>query len=224
MAVVPALALALGSLAWAADLYRRAGFLLFNEQHLAIALAIALPLLYLSVPARKGPRTSVPWYDLLAAVMGFATSVYVTIRYPILLDRMIEVPLEGVIVSIIMVVLCLEGLRRTVGMTLVVVTLLLFAYAMVGHHIPGALQTKEVTAEKLVLYIGLDTSAMLRCLGAAQSTIIRLFTLEMLWLALLASSLGCGLGLLTQLVITELLDRLVLPGLRLVLLRIPSFD
>ena len=56
----------------------------------------------------------------------------------------------------------------------------------------------------------LDTSAMLRCLGASQRTIIWLFILEMLWLSLLASSIGCGLGLLTQFVITELLDQLVL--------------
>jgi putative ABC transport system permease protein len=59
----------------------------------------------------------------------------------------------------------------------------------------------------------LDTSAMLRCLGASQRTIIQLFTLEMLWLSLLASSIGCVLGLLTQLVITELLDQLVLAHL-----------
>lgn len=59
----------------------------------------------------------------------------------------------------------------------------------------------------------LDTGAMLRCLGASQQTIIQLFTLEMLWLSLLASSVGCMLGLLTQFVITELLDQLVLAHL-----------
>jgi putative ABC transport system permease protein len=59
----------------------------------------------------------------------------------------------------------------------------------------------------------LDTSAMLRCLGASQHTIIQLFTLEMLWLSLLASSIGCVFGLLTQFVITELLDQLVLAHL-----------
>ena len=56
----------------------------------------------------------------------------------------------------------------------------------------------------------LNTSAMMRCLGASQDTIIRLFTMEMLWLSLLASTLGCLLGILTQLVITDLLDQLVL--------------
>ena len=158
---VLALGLTLGSLAWAADLYRMAGMLLFNEQHLAITLALALPLLFLTIPARKGPRTSVPWYDLLIALVSFATSVYIAIAYPTLLDRLIDVPLDGVIVSAIMVVICLEGLRRTVGKSLVIVTLFLFVYAMVGHYVPGVLQTKEVSAIKLVLYVGLDTSAML---------------------------------------------------------------
>jgi putative ABC transport system permease protein len=59
----------------------------------------------------------------------------------------------------------------------------------------------------------LDTSAMLRCLGAAQRTIIQLFVLELLWLALLASTVGCVLGLLTQFVISGLLDQLVLTQL-----------
>ena len=59
----------------------------------------------------------------------------------------------------------------------------------------------------------LNTSAMMRCLGTSQDAIIQLFTLEMLWLALMASSVGCMLGILTQFVITELLDQLVLTQL-----------
>ena len=59
----------------------------------------------------------------------------------------------------------------------------------------------------------LDTSAMLRCLGATQRSIIRLFSLEMLWLAFIASSIGCALGLLTQLGITRILDQLLLISL-----------
>ena len=59
----------------------------------------------------------------------------------------------------------------------------------------------------------LNSSAMMRCFGASQNTIIQLFTMEMLWLALLASSVGCLLGLLTQFVITQLLDQLVLTQL-----------
>ena len=65
----------------------------------------------------------------------------------------------------------------------------------------------------------LNSSAMMRCLGASQNTIIQLFTMELLWLALLASSIGCFLGLLTQFVITQLLDQLLLTQLPA-----PSFE
>jgi putative ABC transport system permease protein len=59
----------------------------------------------------------------------------------------------------------------------------------------------------------LGTSAMYRCLGSSQQTIIRLFLLEMFWLALIASSIGCVLGSVTQIAITGLLDQLVLAKL-----------
>jgi len=59
----------------------------------------------------------------------------------------------------------------------------------------------------------LNTSAMMRCLGISQDAIIRLFTLEMIWLALAASSVACMFGIATQFVITELLDQLVLTQL-----------
>lgn len=65
----------------------------------------------------------------------------------------------------------------------------------------------------------LDSSAVMRCLGATQSTIIRAFSLEMLWLALLASSLGVLLGLLTQTLLAQILGRLLLAELPLPSLR-----
>jgi len=43
-----------------------------------------------------------------------------------------------------------------------------------------------------------DASAIMRCLGATQNLILRIYLLRMLGLGLLASSLGCGLGWLAQ--------------------------
>lgn len=59
----------------------------------------------------------------------------------------------------------------------------------------------------------MDSSAILRCLGATQITIIKVFSLEMLWLAFLTSTVGCILGWLTQLGITQILDKLLLASL-----------
>jgi putative ABC transport system permease protein len=59
----------------------------------------------------------------------------------------------------------------------------------------------------------LDTSAIMRCMGATQNRISLLFLFEMLWLALLASTLGSLLGYFTQIVIAQIMDQLLLTTL-----------
>jgi hypothetical protein len=70
-----AVALSLGAVALAADLFRHLGISLYTEQYLAALTAIALPLLYLYVPASgaRGGRAgqAVPWYDMVLAALSF---------------------------------------------------------------------------------------------------------------------------------------------------------
>jgi putative ABC transport system permease protein len=63
----------------------------------------------------------------------------------------------------------------------------------------------------------LDACAMMRCLGAAQGTIVRLYLTHFTVLGLLASAVGCALGLLAQLLLSYWLSNAVsvdlpLPG------------
>lgn len=73
----------------------------------------------------------------------------------------------------------------------------------------------------------LDTSAIMRCLGATQSTIVAIFTWEMVWLGLLANIVGCALGYVAHGVLTKILAGIVsaalpLPSLRPLLVGIPA--
>lgn len=61
----------------------------------------------------------------------------------------------------------------------------------------------------------LDASAILRCFGATQRAVITLFGLEMLWLALLASTVGAIVGVIMQVVISQIMDQLFLASLPL---------
>jgi len=54
-----------------------------------------------------------------------------------------------------------------------------------------------------------DTAAVLRCLGATQPLISRVFTLQLLWLGLAASLTGCLLGYLAQAGLAQFLGDLV---------------
>jgi len=59
----------------------------------------------------------------------------------------------------------------------------------------------------------MNASAIMRSMGASQSSIIQMFSLEMLWLALISSSIGCVLGWITQLGISQILNKLLLANL-----------
>jgi putative ABC transport system permease protein len=58
-----------------------------------------------------------------------------------------------------------------------------------------------------------DSAAIFRCFGATQNKIILSYGLEMIWLALIASTAGIVLGLLGQAGISQILDRLFLSRL-----------
>jgi TRAP transporter 4TM/12TM fusion protein len=70
-------------------------------------------------------------------------------------------PLDGILTSAALAVLVLEGTRRMAGFSLVAFTLAGVAYAMVGHHLPGVFAARPVDFTRLLVYVGLDTNALL---------------------------------------------------------------
>jgi TRAP transporter 4TM/12TM fusion protein len=158
---VLAIALALSSLAWAADLYRALSLVFLPEQYLAAALGTGFALIFIEFPARRGtPRTHLPWYDAVLALVSFAASWYVAWTYPRLVEQMFDLPVDGIVVSALLFLFCVEGLRRTTGNSLVIILLVFFAYALAGHLVPGPLQTRKVEMHSLVYYLGVDTSGL----------------------------------------------------------------
>jgi TRAP transporter 4TM/12TM fusion protein len=155
-----AAAIALGALLWAADAYRLVGILFIPEQFLAATFGTALALAFLHYPARGGERGRLPWYGAALALTGFVTGWYVAFDFHDLSIRLFEAPLKGVITATIFFLLTIEGLRRTVGAPLVVILLFFMGYALVGHLVPGDLQTREVQLDRMMVYLGIDTSGL----------------------------------------------------------------
>ncbi len=159
---VLAVALTVGGLAWAVDLFRMLGLNLYAQQVMAPMMGVAIALVYVHFPARRNTqRTSIPWYDGLAAVAGLAAGWYAGFKFPVLIADLIFAPYDAVIIGSIFYILCLEGLRRTTGYALFTIVLLFSLYALLGHLIPGSLQTREVSLPRLISYLGLDTNALM---------------------------------------------------------------
>ena len=169
-----AVVLVIGSLGWALDIYRGVlGLLVYNEQVVVSMLGVAIGLVYLHVPAGGGDRHAVPWYDVVAAIVGPAAGIYLAANFERLYIEMPYFPIDGLISCTVIVLLVLEGLRRVAGNVLLGILLLFFAYAAVGEYIPGQLQGRPVDPRDLILYVTMDVHGLVGpILGIALTIVI----------------------------------------------------
>src|SRR3990172_8810460 len=147
---------------WVLDLQRSVlGLAVFNEKLVVTVLGLAIAICFLTAPASPRFRGRVPWWDAAAGFLGLALCLYIARRYPALSDELTARPLDGVLISGALAVLVLEGTRRMTGFSLVGFTLAGVVYAMLGHHLPGVFQSRPVDFTRLLVYLGLDTNALL---------------------------------------------------------------
>lgn len=173
VAIGLAVILTLASLAWAADLYRTLNINIIDETFNAYFLAGAVALLYLTVRASSDRGGMPPWYDIAAAIAGFASAVYVGYYYQDLDLRAPDFPLDGILVGGILLALVLEGLRRVAGNILAGILLVFILYGLFGHLVPGALQGRFVDPRELLLYLAIDTNGVFgSVLGVATTVVV----------------------------------------------------
>ena len=154
----------LSGIAWGADLYRMVGWNFLAEQFLAVVLGLAMGIIFLIKPLRSSSgsatRAWAPWYDWALSMVSVALGVYLSWYYPRMLGEFFNSPLDVVVSCSLLFVLVVEGLRRASGWALVIVVMVFFAYALAGHKVGGALQTREVNLSGLLVYLGLDSSGL----------------------------------------------------------------
>ncbi|MEO0359613.1 MAG: TRAP transporter fused permease subunit [Pseudomonadota bacterium] len=164
-------ALTLSAVAQAADLPSRLGWSFYTEQFLALVLGLALALVFLTRPSR------LPAIDLVLAAAGLALGLVAAAAYPDLLSRMMFAPPDALALSAMLFALVLEGLRRAVGWTLVIVVLLIAGYGLIGHLAPGALQTRAVAPERMAVYLAFDPNGALGVTMNVAATVVVAFVL-----------------------------------------------
>ena len=141
---------------WVLDLQRSVlGLNLYTEQLLLVVLGFAIAICFLVTRARPA------WWDLAAGFGGLALCLYLAWRYPQLSSELTERPLDGVLMAAALCLLVWEGTRRMAGLSLVAFTAAGVVYAMFGHHLPGIFQSRPVDFTRLLVYLNLDTNALL---------------------------------------------------------------
>jgi len=127
---------------------------LYTEQFLLAVLGLAIALCFLITCRNK-------LVDAAAALVGMGICLYLAVRYPQLSTELTARPLDGILTSALLALLVLEGTRRMAGFSLVGFTLAGVVYAMFGHHLPGVFQARPVDFTRLLVYLNLDTNALL---------------------------------------------------------------
>jgi len=146
---------------WVLDAPGKLGLAFYNEQFLLVVLGLAIALSYLIAPASPRLAGRVPWWDAVAGLAGLAICLYLSWRYPKLVDELSARPLDGILISAALCLLVLEGTRRMAGFSLVGFTLGGVVYAMLGKYLPGVFQARPIEFTRLLVYLGLDTNALL---------------------------------------------------------------
>jgi TRAP transporter 4TM/12TM fusion protein len=160
---------------WILDIPGRLQIGLFTEQVLVTVLGLSLALTFLTFPlsygetgeeavaARALEKKAVPvgWIDVVLAAAALISCFYVAIRYQDLIVELTTRPWYGVLVASVIVLLVFEASRRVTGLALLIIVLLLCAHAMFSYLLPEAFAARPVALSRLVVYLGIDTNALL---------------------------------------------------------------
>ncbi len=170
-----ALLLTLGAICFALDGFNRVGIAIYDQQYLAGMLAITVTLGLLKLPATGKEKTDLPWYDAVAAVAAFCAIGYLATFYPRIVDLVYLRQTDSVIVSVILIVLMIEALRRATGWILPILVIVFILYALFASHLPGSgLQTDW---RKLALSLAANYTGILGLPIKVATTIVISFLL-----------------------------------------------
>ncbi|WP_295295195.1 TRAP transporter permease [uncultured Brachyspira sp.] len=140
--------------------------------HLAFVMALA----YLLFPAMKDmPKDKLPWYDVIIAIVGACSWLYITINFDSLIRRAGIYNTTDIIIGIIGILILFEACRRIVGTPILIISLVFIVYALFGAYAPGFLNHRGYSIQRLVSHLYYNTEGIMGTPIGASATFIFLF-------------------------------------------------
>jgi TRAP transporter 4TM/12TM fusion protein len=150
----------LGAL-WSLEIHDRLEWTFFKEQYLGLFFAIAMAGIFLCVKSRPTESsTGIPWYDWMLAGAGLMAGGYVTVMYPTIAYRLGVLSPERWLLGGMAILLILEATRRVVGWALVWIAVPIILYAKFAYLLPGILNSKGSSWQRIASYLYLDSSGI----------------------------------------------------------------
>jgi len=141
-----------------AQVFMTIGFVLMPIQTRAISLGFVLVLIFLIISAKRKKTESAPWYDLLLIMMSMAATVYIVIVGPVIAEGRAYATNFDCFFAILLFIPLIEGMRRTGGMTVIIIGTVFMIYAYFANYFPGMLWGPGWGLRRLVsfFYVGID--------------------------------------------------------------------
>lgn len=144
----------------------------------AIHLAFGFLLIFLLYPGRKSwSRSSMNPLDVLLAIVGAASALYIVANYQELVLRAGMNNETDFVVGVIGTLMVFEAARRVVGWPMITVALFFMIYAFVGPYIPGIMAHRGVQVQELFDHLFFTTEGIFGTPMGVSSTFIYLFIL-----------------------------------------------
>ncbi len=149
-------------LLWATDITSWAKVSILTEQFLALFWTLVLSAVFLTVKShRSETRTTVPWFDWLAIAATLTMGLYLVIDYERLLYESPLLTIDKWLSGLISIILLVEATRRLVGNALLIILLVFLAYGLFADLVPPPLKGPTVKWERLLVYMYIDTNALI---------------------------------------------------------------
>jgi TRAP transporter 4TM/12TM fusion protein len=117
------------------------------------------------------------WFDWTAAALSLLICAWITVFYERLTVEIALMPTEGLIGSAVLILLVLEASRRISGLGFVGIIVAMALYIFLSPHFSGAFQTRPVSPERLLVYLGLDTNGIISSILQVAVLVVIPFTI-----------------------------------------------
>jgi len=99
---------------------------------------------------RTRSRATVPWYDVVLALLSIVSLGYLILNYEAALQRIVNPTITEVLMGIFLSLLVLEATRRTTGWPLPVTAILFLLYAYLGPYMPEPLDHRGYPVHRII--------------------------------------------------------------------------
>ncbi len=170
----------LGALSFSAYQIAVAAFHPFSSLIIrALHVSFLIMLIFMFYPARAKGRTakSIPWYDMLLALVGFSLGFYHLFLEGELIERSGDPNTADLVVATVAAVLVFEAARRVMGWALPLVCATFLAYGFFGQYLPLSIAHRGYGFDQIVSQLYLGSDGILGTPTLVSATYIFLFIL-----------------------------------------------